>query len=350
MALQAQLELYHHAIAFVRSAALKAAVDLRISDAIHRRGGAATLPEVATETGIQPTKLSHLRRLMRVLVTFGIFSVDQGRHADANDVRYKLTPVSRLLVGDYNQSPIVRLFLDPSYVTALCGIAEWFTDEHASARTLFEVVHGCTRDEMVARMDTRGEYNVGVAADSRLVMEVALKEHRGIFEGVSSLVDAGGAHGAAAEAICKAFPHIKCIVLDLPHAIAGAPAIENVQFAAGDLFEYVPPADVVLLKWVMCLWQDEDAVKVLRRCKDAITTGRSAGGKVIIIDVVIGSGVSRDEVLLREMQVLYDVFMMRVDGTDRDEHQWRKIFFEAGFKDYKITPMLGYRSIIEVYP
>lgn len=50
------------------------------------------------------------------------------------------------------------------------------------------------------------------------------------------------------------------------------------------------------------------------------------------------------------MQILYDVFMMRVDGTDRDEHQWRKIFFEAGFKDYKITPMLGYRSIIEVYP
>ncbi|KAF7081373.1 hypothetical protein CFC21_085320 [Triticum aestivum] len=165
----------------------------------------------------------------------------------------------------------------------------------------------------------------------------------------TSLVDTGGAHGATAEAIAKALPHINCTVLDLPHAIAGAPAISNVQFVAGDLFEYVPPADVVLLKWVLCLWQDEDAVKVLRRCKEAIIS-RGAKGKVIIVEVVIDSSMSRDGVLLRETQVLFDVQMMHVDGGERDEKQWREIFLEAGFSDYKITPMLGFRSIIEVYP
>jgi hypothetical protein len=95
----------------------------------------------------------------------------------------------------------------------------------------------------------------------------------------------------------------------------------------------------------MCLWQDEDAVKVLRRCKEAIP----AGGKVIIFDAVVESGMSQN-ILLRETQVLFDVQMMRVDGGERDEQQWRKIFTEAGFRDYKITPMLGFRSIIEVYP
>jgi hypothetical protein len=95
----------------------------------------------------------------------------------------------------------------------------------------------------------------------------------------------------------------------------------------------------------MCLWQDEDAVKVLRRCKEAIPLG----GKVIILDAVVESGGSQN-ILLRETQVLFDVQMMRVDGGERDEQQWRKIFTEAGFRDYKITPMLGFRSIIEVYP
>ncbi|KAF7111983.1 hypothetical protein CFC21_111931 [Triticum aestivum] len=349
--LQAQLELYHHAMAYVKSAALRAAADLRIPDAIHRCGGAATLSDIATEIGVQPTKVSHLRRLMRALTILGIFLVGQGPNGEATDVHYKLTSVSRLLLegSSCTQSPIVRVLVDPLSLTALCSIGEWFTDERASALTLFEVAHGCTREEMTAKKGTRGVFNVGMISDSHLLMETIIKDHRNIFEGVSSLVDAGGAHGATAEAIAKAFPHIKCTVLDLPHAIAGAPAIANVEFVAGDLFEYVPPVDVVLLKWVLCLWQDEDAVKVLRRCKEAITS-RGAVGKVIIVDVVIDFGMSQDDVLLRETQVLFDVQMMRVDGGERDEQQWRKIFFEAGFRDYKITPMLGFRSIIEVYP
>lgn len=304
--LQAQLELYHHAMAYVKSAALRAAADLRIPDAVHRRGGAATLSDIATNTGVQATKLSHLGRLMRALSILGVFSVDQGSHGDAANVHYKLTPISRLLVGDNSctQSPMVRVLVDPLSVTALCSIGEWFTDERASALTLFEVAHGCTREEMTAKKGTRGMFNLGMVADSCLIMEAIIKDHYNIFEGASSLVDAGGAHGATAEAIAKAFPHIKCTVLDLPHVIAGAPAIDKVEFVAGDLFEYVPPTDVVLLKWVLCLWQDEDAVKVLRRCKEAIIS-RGARGKMIIVDVVIDSGISQDDVHLRETQVLY---------------------------------------------
>jgi hypothetical protein len=41
---------------------------------------------------------------------------------------------------------------------------------------------------------------------------------------------------------------------------------------------------------------------------------------------------------------------MIVNGIERDEQEWRKIIFEAGFSDYKITPVLGVRSIIELYP
>jgi hypothetical protein len=95
------------------------------------------------------------------------------------------------------------------------------------------------------------------------------------------------------------------------------------------------------------MWHDEDAVKILRRCKEAIP-GRDAGGKVIIFDGVVDSGGSQN-ILVRENQVLFDIVMMGSDGVEREEHHWRKIFVEAGFRDYKITPV-GHRSIIEVFP
>lgn len=243
--LQAQIELYNLCFAYVKSVALRAAIDLQIPDAIHRRGGSATLSDIAAETRIHGTKVSHLRRLMRALAISGVFSAE-GRDGD-DDVVYKLTQVSRLLVAGA-LSPIVPVLVDPLGATALFSIGEWFTDEGASALTLFEVAHGCTRSEMTAKKGTGGLFNAGMVADSRIVMEILLNEHMGIFEGVGSLVDVGGGHGAAAAAVAKALPHVKCTVLDLPHVVQGAPTGGNVQFVAGDVFQYIPPADAVLLK------------------------------------------------------------------------------------------------------
>jgi hypothetical protein len=33
-----------------------------------------------------------------------------------------------------------------------------------------------------------------------------------------------------------------------------------------------------------------------------------------------------------------------------ERSEWKKIFLEAGFEDYRIIPVLGVRSIIELYP
>ncbi|XP_020176343.1 acetylserotonin O-methyltransferase 1 [Aegilops tauschii subsp. strangulata] len=347
--LQAQVELYHHSFAFVKSLALKAATDLCIPDAIQHLGGAATLSDLAAETGIHPTKLSNLRRLMRVLTTSGVFSVT-GDHAGAV---YKLTRVSRLLVvdragGRTHLSPVVSAFVSPYPVTTLFSMREWFTDERAAAMSLFEVAHGCTLWEAAAMDGTA--FNAAMAADSRFTMENLLLECGSVFETVrGSLVDVGGGHGAAAAAIARAFPHVKCTVLDLPHVVATAPTDDKLTFVGGDMFDNVPPADAVLLKWVLHDWQHEDCVKILRRCKEAIPA-RNVGGTVIIVDTVIGSAGSQQGIASKETEVLFDVFMMAADGVEREEHEWSKIFIEAGFTDYKITPTMGLRSIIELYP
>uniref|UniRef100_A0ACD5XV34 Uncharacterized protein n=1 Tax=Avena sativa TaxID=4498 RepID=A0ACD5XV34_AVESA len=358
--LQAHLELCHHSFAYVKSMALRAAIDLGIPGAIQSSGGAATLSGLASKAGIHPTKLSNLRRLLRVLTTSGILAAtDDEPPADSETAVYTLTPVSRLLAGggegaegSHNMTPLIGVIINPLAVAAHLSMSEWFTDERAAAMSLFEVAHGCTRWDKIKEDPTDGAvFNAGMVADSRIIMDALLRDDSDgggeFLQGVNSLVDAGGGHGAIAVAIARSFPHVKCTVLDLAHVVAGAPPDANVKFVAGDMFEHIPPADAVLLKWILHCWKDEDCVKILRRCKEAIPT-RDAGGKVIIIDMVVGSAAGSQE--SKEMQVLFDLFMMYIDGVEREEHEWSKIFTQAGFSDYKIKRVLGFRSIIEVYP
>ncbi|KAF8654463.1 hypothetical protein HU200_061650 [Digitaria exilis] len=168
--------------------------------------------------------------------------------------------------------------------------------------------------------------NETCAADSNFAMDTVLKDAgvAKIFSGLGSLVDVGGGHGAEAVAIARAFPHIQCKVLDLEQVVSKAPAdgTGTVQFVSGDMFESVPPADAVLLK---------SSVKILRQCRRAIPA-RDAGGKVIVMNMVVGYG-TPDRI-----------------AKEAQEHEWKRIFLEAGFSDYKITPTLGFQSIIEVFP
>jgi hypothetical protein len=64
--------------------------------------------------------------------------------------------------------------------------------------------------------------------------------------------------------------------------------------------------------------------------------------------MVVGAGSS--SLNHKETQVIFDLFMMFINGVERNEQEWKRIIFQAGFSDYKITPILGVRSIIEVYP
>ncbi|KAG0519769.1 hypothetical protein BDA96_08G015200 [Sorghum bicolor] len=372
---QTYVELYHHGLHHIKSSALLCAVGLGIPGAI--RGGAATISDLVTDTGVRPAKRSHLRRLMRMLTCFGIFGAasEQREGSAATDdgesetVIYTLTPVSSVLVGDkdasgaaaaaspsLDMSALLRLVARPSTsVSTFFSLEEWFRDG-GGATTLFEMALGVPPWTLTKNDAAYNRaMNEGCVADTSLAMDVMLKDTcRGassIFSGLTSLVDVGGGHGAAAMAIATAFPHIKCSVLDLEQVIIKVPTTDlihsTVKFIAGDMFESIPPADAVFLKHVLHCWDDDHCVKILRQCKRAIPS-RDAGGKVIIMSIVVGYG-TLDKVV-KETQVLFDMYMMRYGGSEREEHEWRKIFSKAGFSDYKITPILGFHSIIEVFP
>ncbi|CAL4999226.1 unnamed protein product [Urochloa decumbens] len=348
------VEVHNHGLSYIKSMAFWCAIQLGIPSAIHRHGGAATLLDLVAETGIDPSKVRYLRRLMRVLTVSGLFAAEQPV-AGGETVVYKLTPASRLLAGggaaSADISPMVHLLMrNTTSVATYFNLEEWLKGD--ATASLFETVHGMTPWTMTKDDAAYNKVlNEACAADSDFVLDTVLKEPglARIFSGLSSLVDVGGGHGAAAVAVARAFPHIRCSVLDLEQAISEAPADHagTVQFISGDMFEYIPPADGVLLKFVLHCWDDDSSVKILRQCKKAIPA-REAGGKVIIMNMAVGYGTENKTA--DEAQVWWDMFMMRHVGIEREEHEWKKIFIEAGFSDYKITPTVGFQSIIEVFP
>ncbi|PWZ17654.1 O-methyltransferase ZRP4 [Zea mays] len=342
--LDAQLQLWHHTIAFVKSMALKAAVDLRIADAIHLHGGSATLSQIVTKVTLHPSKIPCLRRLMRVLTLTGVFSVNTGAVVD--EPVYGLTPASRLLVGPgLNQTPFLTLMLSTFFVSSFLGLDEWF--QHETGPSPFELANGRDIWTLSGHDASFGKlFDDGMVADSGFIMDVVVKECGDVFRGVGSLVDVAGGLGGATQTIAKAFPDVACSVLDLPHVVANAPTDTTVKYIAGDMFESIPSANVVFLKWILHDWGDAECVKILKNCKKAISSQEE--GKVVILDMVVGAGSSDEKHV--ETQIVFDLFMMFINGTERDETEWKKIIFEAGFSRYKIIPVLGVRSIIEVYP
>ncbi|KAL6197207.1 hypothetical protein ACLB2K_032819 [Fragaria x ananassa] len=139
----------------------------------------------------------------------------------------------------------------------------------------------------------------------------------------------------------------KIPILELPQVVANLQDSANLKFIAGDMFNAIPPADAILLKLTLHALSDEECLKVLKKCREAIPD--NGKGKVIIIDIVINK--ERDEHESTEAKFFFDMLMMvLVTGRERSEKEWEKLFLEAGFSKYKITPIFGLRSLIEIYP
>ncbi|KAK3138271.1 hypothetical protein QOZ80_5AG0366670 [Eleusine coracana subsp. coracana] len=226
-------------------------------------------------------------------------------------------------------------------------LSEWFLHELLDP-TGFELAQGQNFLDFVGHDAKFAKiFNDAMVAGSSFMMDIVVTKCSDVFHGISSLLDVAGGLGGASQAISKVFPHVKCSVLDLPHVVAAAPTRTNVEYIAGDMFQSIPPTNTVFLKWVLHDWGDAECVKILRNCKNVIPL-RDAGGKVLIFDMVVRAGTF--DIKHRETQVLFDLFIMIVDGVERGEQGWKKIILEAGFSDYKIIPVVGVRSIIEVHP
>ncbi|XP_038888557.1 probable O-methyltransferase 3 [Benincasa hispida] len=339
--LEAEGHIWNHIFNFINSMSLKCAIQLGIPDAIHRHGPSPmALSLLVSSLKLHPNKTQFIYRLMRLLTHSGFFALKKEG--------YMLTNLSRLLLKDNpcSVTPFLLTMLKPTLTETWQFLSAWFqTNDH----TPFEATHGIPFWEyMKSKPRDREAFNTSMANDARLVVSVLLEKYKCVFEGIGSLVDVGGGTGTMAKVIAMAFPQIECTVLDLPHVVVNLKADQpNLTYVEGDMFKVIPPADALLLKWMLHGWSDEECVKILKNCKTAITSNGHKG-KVIVIDMVVDN--KRDENSIKT-QLFFDMLMMILaGGKEREEEEWAQLIKEAGFGGYNIIPIMGLRSIIEIYP
>ncbi|KAL5102270.1 hypothetical protein RYX36_006597 [Vicia faba] len=327
---------------------LKCVVDLGIPDILHNYGKPMSLSKLISSLPLHPSKIPYMYRLMRIMTYSGFFS-QQNVTDNELEIEFMLTDVSRLLLKDTPMSvaPFVQAVLDPVLTSPWHQMSTWLKNEDPTA---FETTHGRVLWDYAAHNPIFNNlFNDSMASDSQLVTNLLLEKGKEVFDKLESLVDVGGGTGTTAKAIAKLFPELECIVFDLPHVVDGLEGIHNLNYVGGDMFQEIPQAHAILLKWILHDWNDEECVKILKKCKESLEK-KGKEGKVIIIEMVLDNEKENINESV-ETQLLFDMLMMvLVTGKERNKREWIKLISSAGFSDYKITPILGLRSIIEIYP
>jgi O-methyltransferase domain len=211
---------------------------------------------------------------------------------------------------------------EPQTVPALgANVWEYYKKQPEEGAIFTQAMHGFTSgivEEVVRIIDTS---NVKVAADI------------------------GGASGTLIHGLMAANPHLHGLVVDLPDVVPSAETaaresgLSNRSTAfPGNFFEYVPAADLYLLKHILHDWNDEEAVTILTRCRESIRPG----GRVVVIEILLGeTGEPR-------FGPLMDLNMMvMLTGRERTLEEYRVLIERAGFHFSKATPIRSPMAVIE---
>ncbi|XP_058095790.1 (RS)-norcoclaurine 6-O-methyltransferase-like [Magnolia sinica] len=341
--MQSQAQVWKHVYAFTESHTLRCAVELGIADIIDGHGRPITVPQLAARIPV-PCTVDRLQRLMRFLVGMGVFrygEIDAG-----SEQTFGLTPVSEFLVRGTEKSLVAMVMVGFDVLMVPWHHMIGCLEENACA--VFESVFGSKFWEYAGEEVEFGRrLNEVMACDTRSTMKAVVKQCRGVFEGVGSIVDVGGGIGAAARALAEEFPGMKCTVFDHPHVIESSMEWPGVDWIGGDMFEFIPPADALLLKWILHNHGDEECLMILNRCKEAMPEN---GGKLIIVDTVIDDSDDATDEFSSAKLALDLEMMLLFKGKERTKEEWQRLLGDAGFSQCTITPIqTSIHALIEAH-
>jgi hypothetical protein len=162
-------------------------------------------------------------------------------------------------------------------------------------------------------------------------------------------VDVGGGNGESLRRIIARHGGVRGIVFDRADVVAAIPsemlANGRITAQAGSFFDGLPPgADRYMLIRVLHDWPDEDARRILRSCRAAM----SDGSRLLIVEALM----EPDPSLGSRTEYLIDVQMMAMFGRARERTQgeYGGLLAETGFDLVKVMPTSSSVSILETAP
>ncbi|MCX5384363.1 methyltransferase [Streptomyces sp. NBC_00083] len=321
---------------------LRAAVRLRVPELIGETPRRAA--DIAAEAGTEPQTMT---RLLRALAALGVLVQDASGSFSA-------TPAGALLDPRHPHSlaSFVRVFTDPVALRAW----EHLDDSVRTGEIAFDAVFGTDFFRHLAQHPELSQAFNSAMSQAAGAAAGALP-HAYDFGRFGSVTDVGGGAGTVLAGVLDAHPRLTGVVYDTAEGLAQAPTTldrhrlgDRCTLRAGDFFRSVPEgSDLYLIKSVLHDWSDDQAVTILRHCREVLP----AGGRVLVVEPVLPDivGPVRPETAATDAEghaadggitYLSDLNMLvNVGGRERTRKDFDAVCHRAGLRVLSVAPLTG---------
>ncbi|XP_039040754.1 caffeic acid 3-O-methyltransferase-like [Hibiscus syriacus] len=328
---------------------LKVAVDVGLLEIISKAdtpSGTLSAAEIVSQLPTKnPDAPSMVDRILRLLTTHSILTCKQITGEDGQMQRsYGLSSVGKYFLineGGISFVPLQRIHLEKHIIECWQVMKDMileggFSSERAFGKHLFELQ--ATDDEMSKN------FNRAMSVYTDLVMNQVLQTYNG-FEGVSQVVDVGGGLGTNLKLIVSKYPQIKAINFDLPQVIKDTVPCPGVEHLAGDMFTEIPKSEVIFMKTMLHDWGDDQCLKLLKVCYDAL----SKNGKIVSIEAILSDVPQTDIITKTTFQ--RDVYLCHVlpGAKERTKQEFETLAKQAGFSSLKVVCRAYNYWVMEIY-
>jgi hypothetical protein len=273
-----------------------------------------------------------LHRVLRALASVGVLHED-------DDGRFALTAIGDCLRSDAPE-PVGGW---AAYVGSPSHWQAWGNLLHGvrTGQNAFRSVHGTDV------WGYRAQHPDESAIFDGAMTSIMVRANRHVlaaydFGRFDTVVDVGGGRGAFLSAILEANRGMRGVLFDQPHVVAGAVVGERCEVVAGSFFEALPEgADAYLLKAILHDWEDEDAVRILRRCRAAVPDH----GAVLVVERDLGVANENADAKLSDLNM-----MVGPGGRERTREEFAALLAAGGFALQSATPTAIDLSVFEARP
>ena len=207
--------LAHTMIGMLMSRTILAAVKVGVFEEL--QSGPQSAESIASKCGMDRRACE---KILRALTGLG--------YVTAGAKGYELTPMSRKWLGSNTKSDLTEALLHRYLDMRLMNHAE----EYLRSGESVDFHRNLSPDDW--RVYVNGQRAQAALTIPELVKRTPLPK------GASAMLDLGGGHGLFADAMCRKYPNLNAVVLDLPEALSGIEpetVSDRVHFMVGDILD-----------------------------------------------------------------------------------------------------------------
>lgn len=316
---------------FLASSALNAITRLGVADVLDDKS--MSIEELASKTSANKDALC---RVLRLLCSLGVFE-------EVSEMTFANNETSHLIKRNAEGSmrDMLLFMANPFHFRAYTDMLPTILDgktaaHHMWGKEIFEVFAEDKEEQQL--------FDNAMTTFSRQAVPQILDAYD--FSGIAKLVDVAGGYGALLTSILLKHTDMHGVLFDLPHLANGAKQrIEELKLSgrcdivSGDFFKSVPGGDAIIMKHIIHDWDDEQAIKILKNCREA------GVNKVLLVEMLLADGHEPHPSKFMDIEM-----MMLPGGRERTEKQFSLLFENAGFSLKRTVRTKGPLVVLEATP